>query len=186
MQCLINSCFTKLFWGEIQCSPVSLLVIHSTNIYCVCVCVCMYVCMHVCIHVALLTYTMFKHLSSNKEKKPESDLGPVFPESFGFFRAMRGEQGKGRWRLREAWETGAEGGVDRWMGGRDGGRTGVMPQGQQGGAQRGKGQNWKWWTMNSAWNTASGHLYTAIRPQKLCPPPPHTHTVYQNYPKPVI
>ncbi len=23
MQCLINSCFTKLFWGEIQCSPVS-------------------------------------------------------------------------------------------------------------------------------------------------------------------
>ncbi len=23
MQCLINSCFTKFFWGEIQCSPVS-------------------------------------------------------------------------------------------------------------------------------------------------------------------
>ncbi len=45
MQCLINSCFTKIFWGEIQCSPVSwyisyrglcivtLLVIHSTNNY---------------------------------------------------------------------------------------------------------------------------------------------------------
>ncbi len=22
-QCLVNSCFPKLFWGEIQCSPVS-------------------------------------------------------------------------------------------------------------------------------------------------------------------
>ncbi len=47
MQCLINSCFTTFFWGEIQCSPVSwyasyrglcivirivsLLVIHSTR-----------------------------------------------------------------------------------------------------------------------------------------------------------
>ncbi len=126
--------------------------------------------MYLYVCVALLTYTMFKHLSSNKEKKPESDLGPIFPESFGFFRAMRGEQGKGRWRLREAWETGAEGGVDRWMGG---GQE-WCPRGRQGGAQRGKGQNLKWWTMNSAWNTASGHLYTAIRSQKL--PPPHTRT----------
>ncbi len=49
MQCLINSCFTKNFWGEIQCSPVSwyvsyrglcivmcivtLLVIHGTSGY---------------------------------------------------------------------------------------------------------------------------------------------------------
>ncbi len=23
LQCLINSCFTQFFWGEIQCSPVS-------------------------------------------------------------------------------------------------------------------------------------------------------------------
>ncbi len=28
MQCLINSCFTKFFWGEIQCSPVSWYISH--------------------------------------------------------------------------------------------------------------------------------------------------------------
>ncbi len=102
-----------------------------------------------------------------------------------FFRAMIGEQGRGRWR--EGWETGAEGGVDGWMGSRDGGRTGVMPQGAAGWGSEGESAELK--MMNSAWNTASGHLYTAIQPQQ---PSAHTHTrthgqtVYQNYPKPVI